>query len=88
MSEKYAVAFSPGGKRYFERLPPAAQRLLLTALEALSGEPRMPNAKKLRNTPFHRLRVSDYRIIYEIRDNELLVLVVKTAHRKEVYRKL
>ncbi len=40
------------------------------------------------NNPFHKIRVGNYRIIYEIQDDVLLVLIVKIGHRKDIYRNL
>jgi mRNA interferase RelE/StbE len=57
------------------------------AIDALSVNPRPEGMKQLAASDgIHRVRVGDYRVLYAIRDAELLVLVVKIAHRREVYR--
>jgi mRNA interferase RelE/StbE len=83
----YAVEFSPSARREFRKLAPEIQRSLRPRLDALSNEPRPTGAKKLKGSDeLWRIRVSDYRIIYEIRDRILVVLVVRVGHRREVYR--
>jgi mRNA interferase RelE/StbE len=53
----------------------------------LAADPRPPGCKKLADsTDFYRIRVSDYRMLYEIRDRAVLVLVIKIGHRRDVYR--
>ena len=60
---------------------------LAAAIDELAQEPRPPGPKKLRGTASDwRIRVGDYRIIYTITDGTLTVLVVRVAHRREVYR--
>ena len=60
---------------------------LAAAIDELAQEPRPPGSKKLRGTASDwRIRVGDYRIIYTVTDGTLTVLVVRVAHRREVYR--
>lgn len=48
-----------------------------------------PDTTKMKgNNPFHRIRVGNYRIIYEIQEDVLLILIVKIGHRKDIYRNL
>jgi len=83
----YAVEFSPSARREFRKLAREIQRSLRPRLDALANEPRPTGAKKLKGSDdLWRIRVSDYRIIYEIRDRILVVLVVRVGHRREVYR--
>lgn len=56
------------------------------AIRDLSANPRPPGSKKLSGRPAWRIRVGSYRVIYEISDDRLLVLVVAVGHRREVYR--
>ena len=56
-------------------------------IDKLSKNPRPSNSKKLKNQKdFFRIRVGDYRIIYQIKDSILLVLVFKIGHRKDIYK--
>ena len=60
---------------------------IAAAIEALAGDPRPSGVTKLRGPEaFYRIRVGDYRVVYAIEDDGLLVLVVRVAHRREVYR--
>ncbi|MHB9013787.1 MAG: type II toxin-antitoxin system RelE family toxin [Ignavibacteriaceae bacterium] len=53
----------------------------------LSANPRPYGYKKLQDSEFYRIRIGDYRVVYRIKDKELLILVIKIGHRKEIYRK-
>ena len=55
-------------------------------LMALGNEPRPRQSVKLKGTDFHRLKVGDYRVIYQIKDSEEIVNVLSVGHRREVYR--
>jgi mRNA interferase RelE/StbE len=52
----------------------------------LEQEPRPSGCRKLTGESQYRVRVGDYRIVYDVRDRELLVLVLRVAHRRDVYR--
>ena len=83
----YRVEFASRAQRMFRNLPADVQRRLDPAIQALSQDPRPSGCKKLSGEEsVWRIRVGDYRIVYQIRDNELLVLVVKVGHRREIYR--
>ena len=58
----------------------------MARLRALEANPRPTDVKKLKGRSAWRVRVGDYRIIYEIHDRELVVIVVTIGHRREVYR--
>ena len=56
-------------------------------MRGLAANPRPPGVEKLAGPDdFYRIRVGDYRIIYQIQDDVLMILVVKIGHRREVYR--
>lgn len=62
---------------------------IVERIRALAGDPRPSGAEKLSGTrDKYRLRQGDYRILYEIEDDVLIVYVVKIGHRKDVYRRL
>lgn len=67
-------------------LPSRDVRRLLARMEALADNPRPPGAQKLAGQERYRIRQGVYRILYEIRDQELIVVVVKVGHRRQVYR--
>ncbi|PII82410.1 plasmid stabilization protein [Leucobacter sp. OLJS4] len=83
----YAVEFTSAAAKQIRRLPRPARERLLDAIENLQADPRPPGAKKLVGEDLAwRIRTGDYRVIYEVADDRLLVTVVRAAHRREVYR--
>lgn len=62
------------------------QTTLVSTIRDLANDPRPAGGKKLSGRPAWRLRIGIYRIIYEIHDERLLVLVISIGHRKDVYR--
>ena len=83
----YAIEFVPSARRELRKLPREVQLKLNERIDSLSSDPRPRGSRKLKGSDeLWRVRVSDYRIVYEVRDKVLLVLVVRVAHRREVYR--
>ena len=68
------------------RLPKNVYRRVFNTIEGLREEPRPPGCRKLSDREGWRLRVGDYRIIYEIDDEERVVTVLQVGHRRDVYR--
>lgn len=84
----YRIELSPAAVRQLRRLDRTAQRRVQAAIELLADEPRPSGAKKLVGGAGEwRVRTGDYRIVYEVRDQVLLVLVVAVGHRREIYRR-
>ena len=85
-----AEAFrSPAAQGAVRRLDRPVQRRLLDALDLLGADPRPNGAKTLQGGgALLRIRVGDYRVVYAVQDDELVVLVLTLGHRREVYRKL
>jgi mRNA interferase RelE/StbE len=82
------VEFAPAATRDFRGLSPDVRRRLRPRIDALAVQPRPREAAALRGGEnIYRLRVGDYRILYEIREAVLLVLVVRIGHRREIYRR-
>ena len=83
----YTVEVAPAADRQIRKLDRETQRRVLACLERLGEEPRSKDSVKLQAAEdLYRVRVGDYRIIYEISDRQLLVLVLKVGHRREIYR--
>ena len=83
----YRIDVAPAALRQLRKLDPPARRRMQAAIELLADEPRPPGAKKLTGGDGEwRVRTGDYRIVYEIHDDVLLVLVVPVGHRREIYR--
>ncbi|MBI5814064.1 MAG: type II toxin-antitoxin system RelE/ParE family toxin [Nitrospinae bacterium] len=84
---KWRVEVLPSAADAMERLEKRDRSRVARAVDALASKPRPSGAKKLRNEGNRwRIRVGDHRIIYDIRDRELIILVIKLGHRKDVYR--
>lgn len=84
---RYSVGIAPAARRQLRKLDPTARRRVHAVIDLLAEDPRPPAARQLvGGVGEWRVRTGDYRIIYEIHDTELLVLVVAAGHRREVYR--
>lgn len=84
----YRIAVAPRAERDVLSVPADVLRRLIPKIDALAKNPRPPGSKKLRGAEDnYRLRVGDYRVLYQIQDRVLLVLVLSVAHRREVYRR-
>jgi mRNA interferase RelE/StbE len=83
----YQIEFSRQADRQFRDLPSQIQQRLRSKIDSLATTPRPHGSEKLSGDDhLYRIRVGDYRIVYAVQDNRLLVLVVKVGHRREVYR--
>ena len=81
------VIFSPAADRQLRKLPDDVQRRIVREAETLEDDPRPPGTAKLTGSEdLYRLRVGDYRIVYQIRKTRLVVLVLRVRHRRDVYR--
>lgn len=87
-SQRYALEFTPKALRALRKLDRLAVARIREATEALRDEPRPAGVKML--TGMHgvlRIRVAgDYRVLYTIDDNKLVVLVVDAGHRRQIYQ--
>ena len=84
----YQVLIKASAQKELAALSLPLQKRIDTRIRALSENPRPSGIKKLAGDEnLYRLRVSDYRIIYQIQDKALLVLVIKISLHREVYRK-
>ena len=82
----YRVEVAPAAVRQLRKLDRAAQRRVQAAIELLAIEPRPSGAKKLvGGNGEWRVRTGDYRVVYEIQDNVLLILVAAVGHRRDIY---
>lgn len=85
----YPVQWARKTVKQLEKLDRPAQKKIVLAVTKLADDPRPHGVQSLVTRPGeYRLRVGDYRVVYEIHDNRLLVLVVAVAHRREAYRLL
>ncbi|MGH7236784.1 MAG: type II toxin-antitoxin system RelE family toxin [Nitrospiraceae bacterium] len=83
----YSVHLAPAAERQLKALDKPIQQRIVRRLRKLEGNPRPHGIEKLTGSEdFYRIREGDYRIIYTIKDKDLIVLVVKIGHRKDIYR--
>ncbi|MFH1441004.1 MAG: type II toxin-antitoxin system RelE/ParE family toxin [Candidatus Omnitrophota bacterium] len=84
--EKYKLEIKKSAVKEIERLPRKDMKAVLERIESLSDNPRPHDCKKLSAQDKYRVRCGNYRILYSIEDDVLIVFVVKVGHRKDVYR--
>jgi len=86
---KYSVEFRPAVLKSIKRLPLKDLRRIKKKIDELAADLPNPAVTKMKgNNSFHKIRSGDYRIIYEIHDERLVILVVKVGHRRDVYKRL
>ena len=83
----YKIEFAKQAAKQFKVLPRQEQQRLKTKIDNLEIDPRPSGVVKLSGEQnLYRIRVGNYRIIYSIQDFQLLILILKIGHRKDVYR--
>ena len=83
----YRIELKRSAKKELDKAPKTISGRLQAAIDGLAAEPRPAGARKLRGRErTYRIRVADWRIVYELHDDRLVVLVTRVRHRKDVYR--
>jgi len=83
----YSIQFKPLALRRLEKLPRDAQKRLAAKIEELRDDPFPAGCKKMEGLDdTWRIRVGDYRVVYQVHRGMLLILVLTVGHRKDVYR--
>ena len=82
----YVVVLKKSAEKELQRFPEKIHDRIVNCLVSLREKPRPFGAKKLHGREAYRVRVGDYRILYEIQDSASRVLIVTVGHRREVYR--
>lgn len=84
---RYEVKIARRAVKSLARLPRREQQRIRAAIDLLADEPRPPGCVALKGEDrAYRVRIGDYRIVYEVHDDRLVVLVVRVGHRRDVYR--
>jgi len=83
---RYSLLFKKSIARDLRAIPKKDVRRILQRIETLAVNPRPNGCEKLTDQERYRVRQGSYRIIYEVQDDALVVVVVKVGHRKNVYR--
>ena len=82
----WTVKIEREAEKVLEKLDAQLQKRIVNKLRQLESNPREQGAIKLTGAPKWRIRVGDYRIIYDIQDSVLIVTVIKIGHRRDIYR--
>ena len=83
---RYTVEILRSAQKQLSRINIEDQDRIISSIRALGDDPRPSGCKKLSGRSGWRIRVGDYRVLYEIHDDHLVILVVAIGHRGEVYR--
>ena len=83
---KYELVVRPSVGKDTKAIPANDMRKILQKMKALCDNPRPPGCVKLSGKEYYRIRHGRYRIIYEVQDFRLIVVVVKVGHRREIYK--
>lgn len=82
----YSLEFRPAALRELKKLPREVSNHLHVIFEKLKENPRPPGCLKMKgDTGFWRVRSGNYRVVYDIQDSKLVVLIVDVGHRKDIY---
>jgi len=83
----YVVLYRKSVDKDLRKLPKIHREAIIRKIQALANDPRPAGSVKLRGSDdLYRMRHTEYRIIYRLNDGELIVLIVKVGHRREIYR--
>ena len=83
----YKVYIKPSAVKEIESLPKKDRSRVVERIKGLAADPRPPGCEKLTSEEKFRIRQGRYRIVYSITDKELVVIVVKVGHRRDIYKK-
>ena len=84
---QYELIIKPTAEKSLDKLPRPIRRRIVDAMMELRNNPRPAGVVKLAgDANFWRIHIGSYRVVYEIHDDQLMVLVLRVAHRKDVYR--
>ena len=84
---KFQIIWSESASKEFKKLDRTVANRIFKKVSQLSENPYYSNVTKMIGDPYFRLRVGDYRIIFDIQNDMLRILVLKVGHRKNVYKK-
>lgn len=82
----YSLVYSATALKHLKKLDKEIQIRIISTLERIRVRP-YPHVKKLVESPYFRLRVGDYGVILDIKENKLLIFIIEVGHRKKIYSK-
>jgi len=86
--KKYSIKYTHEAKKNIGKLDRSIKQIVKKAIESLSVNPFRGKPLAYDLSGLYSFRTSDYRIIYRIREEEILVVVIAVGHRKDIYKKL
>ncbi len=84
--EEYRIRINRSAAKELKRIEKKDQQRIVERIQKLSNDPRPPGCKKLSGEEKYRIRQGSYRILYQIFDELVIIVVVRIAHRREVFR--
>jgi len=85
----HKIKITKKAQKEFKKIPNIYQKKISKAINELAETPMPSSVKKMRGAANrYRIRVADYRVIYDIDDGEMVILVIKVGHRQQVYKRL
>jgi mRNA interferase RelE/StbE len=84
----YSICWKSAAEKALKTLPKATIQSVIATVESLASNPYPANTKKLKGSakPYFRVRTGDYRIIYAVHNQELIIEIIEVGHRKDIYR--
>ena len=86
--KKYSIKYTKEAKRRIEKLDPSIRLIIKKAIKSLLSNPYKGKPLSYELAGLYSLRTSDYRIIYRIKEKQLIIIVISVGHRKEIYKRL
>ena len=83
---RYKILIKPSAVNEIEAVPKKDRLRIIKRIQSLAADPRPPGSEKLTGDDKYRIRQGNYRIVYSVFDKEILVIVVKVGHRRDIYR--
>jgi len=86
---KYSIEFKKSAAKTLRKIARSDRRKIRDRIDSLAEDLPDPVTTKIKgDSPFHKIRVGNYRIVYEIQESLIVILVLKIGHRKDVYKRL
>jgi mRNA interferase RelE/StbE len=82
----YKVLIKPSAVKELKKIPKKSLQKITERIQALATDPRPPGCEKLAAQKAYRIRQGTYRVIYTIEDDQLIILIIKVGHRRDIYR--
>lgn len=84
--DEYLIVLSKGAQKQLDKLPEKIALPIFKAIGMLAYNPYPSGCKKLKGRQGFRLRIGNYRVIYEVYDRQLLIDIITIGHRKDIYQ--